>query len=100
MAVGRHHHILNARCVGLDVCNQLAVLRAQLPADSIRDHDGGGTGLDDLLDNLAHKVRVGSAGVFCGELDIIAAECSQVGHSINGPLDHLQKDRAGAQQRQ
>lgn len=96
MAMCRHHHVLNSRCMCLDVSNQLAVLRAQLPAHSIRDHDGGGSRFDDLLNNLADEVRVGAARVFCGELDVIAAKCFQVGHGIHGPLNHLQGDRAGA----
>src|SRR5262249_42244106 len=82
------------------------VLAGHGVADRVGDIDGGGAGLDGLLDHLGQEIQLGAGGVLGGELDVGAVTLGAL-DALDGPADdfllsHVQlefaMDGAGGQE--
>src|SRR5262249_22753951 len=71
VAVDAEDHLVDAADVLLQVGDGRGVLAGDGVADRVGDVDGGGAGLDGLLDHLGQEVQLGASGVLGRELDVL-----------------------------
>ena len=88
MAVNREDRLVGVGDALDQLTNGVAVFVRHRIAHGIGDVDGAGTGVDHLLDDAAHEIQLGAAGIFQRELHV-ADQIARPLDRTHGVFHHL-----------